>query len=437
MQGFIAQLVDVEGALGEPLRDALAEAGCLDIDAEARVGDILLSQSDEDQPRLVVLAVHNGNVSNLQRLVAASLPITVLVICDEQDMDLVFAAGAAQIVPRPVRRRELLSRIREAMRRSSSDDRRQRRERTMSDAIVALQREKHDLERLVCVDTLTGIANRRHAMELLSSEWKRAAREKTRLGLIMIDLDCFHSYNEHYGHLGGDACLKRVADAMVRCLRRPSDFLGRYGGEEFMAVLPNTDAVGAKIVAERLRATVEALAIPHEASSCSASVTITAGFASIRVLPDDSLESLIAAADGALIQAKLYGRNRVGGIAPLVRPSRISAQAWERYAPVYIDPWFAARVPPFLGMVKEQVRELSDTVRNGERRSGIAMRRLRNSAHDLGLVAVEMLFHDIEEALREGEIASVRRAAEELLHYVTHVQVIYRRTEDEDAAGVA
>ena len=99
----------------------------------------------------------------------------------------------------------------------------------------------------------------------------------------MVDLDIFHAYDELYGHIGGDTCLQRVCEAMARSLRRPSDLLGRYRGEEFI-VVSNTDAVGAQIVAERIRASVTALAIPHASSSCSNVVTITAGFASVRVI---------------------------------------------------------------------------------------------------------------------------------------------------------
>ena len=430
--GFIAQLVDVETENAGVVREALGDSGCLDIDASANVGSILLARTEQLQPRLVVISIHRGNIAGLQRLAGSALPIPTIAICDEIDIDLAFAAGATQVVTRPIRRRELIGRVREAMRDRNANERRASRERSMSDAIVALQREKQHLERLVCVDPLTGIANRRHAMELLSSEWKRAAREQLPLALVMIDLDCFHSYNERYGHLGGDDCLQKVADAMVRCLRRPSDFLGRYGGEEFMAVLPNTDAVGAKIVAERLRAAVEALRIPHEASTCANVVTTTVGFASIRVMSGDAPEMLIAAADAALLQAKSLGRNRVGGVAPLVRPSRVSAQMWERYAPVYVDPWFADRVPAFLEKVKHEIASLAESVRYGEHRSGLTMRRLRNSAHELGLVGVEILIHDVEVALREGELPLLRNATEELLQYVLHVQIVYRRTEDSD-----
>lgn len=430
MAGFIAQLIDVQDDNTAVLREALAEAGCVDIDPSATVGDVVLG-SEQPHRHLVVISIHRGNVAALQRLAGAAMKLAILAICDEIDIDLVFRAGATQVVTRPLRRRELAGRIREATRGTAAVD--AGRERRMSDTIVALQREKQDLERLVCVDPLTGIANRRHAMELLASEWKRAAREQLPVALIMIDLDCFHAYNESYGHPGGDACLQRVADVMVRCLRRPSDYLGRYGGEEFMAVLPNTDAVGAKIVAERLRSAVEALRIPHASSTCSDVVTITVGFASIRVLPCDAMERLIAAADGALLEAKSFGRNRVGGVAPLVRPSRVSAQQWEKYLPVYVDPWFADRVPAFLASVKEQVVSVSESVRHGERRSGAAVRRLRTTARELGLIAIELLIRDIEQALREGELPALRTAAEELLQYVTHVQVIYRRTEDDDA----
>ena len=167
-----------------------------------------------------------------------------------------------------------------------------------------LQREKHDLERIVCVDSLTGVANRRHTLAMYEAEWKRSARDGTPLSMIMIDLDHFHQFNESYGHPGGDACLRRVAADMVACLRRPSDFLGRYGGEEFVAVLANTDAMGARLVAERLRAAVEGLAIPHQGSSCSKVVTISVGFATTHPKPELASETLLHAADHSLLAAK-------------------------------------------------------------------------------------------------------------------------------------
>lgn len=429
-----AQIIDADADTSAIVRNTLADAGCLDIVTMTSTAPALF---EIDVPELAVVCVQDGNVATLHRLASARRDVPVVAICDEDDIDLAFVAGAAQCCTRPIRERELLGRIRDAMRTRSSERRRANRERKMSDTIVALQREKQDLERLVCVDALTGIANRRHAMDLLSAEWKRAARDNRPLGLVMIDVDCFHNYNEQYGHLGGDTCLQRVVEAMARSLRRPSDFLGRYGGEEFMAVLPNTDAVGAKIVAERLRAAVEALAIPHCASLCAHVVTVTVGFAAIRVLPDDSIDRLIAAADAALLRAKANGRNRVGGEAPLVRPSRVSAQRWERYAPVYADPWFADQIPAYLQQVQSDVRTLLETAREGERRGGVGFQRLRGTADEIGLRGVATLIRDVEAGMRDGDLARLRQAAEELIQYVTHVQVIYRRPPERPQPAIA
>lgn len=422
MHAFTAQLIDADGELAG-LQEALADAGCLDIDV-ATHGTLITSLCDR-KPDLAVICVHRGDCSTVQRIARHGVP--VLAVCDEADIDAAFVAGAMQCMTRPLRRRELAGRIREAMRSRGASG---TRERKLSDTIAALQREKQDLERLVCVDALTGIANRRHAMELLAGEWKRCARDQRPLALVMIDLDYFHAYNEHYGHPGGDACLRRAVDAMVRCLRRPSDFLGRYGGEEFMAVLPNTDAVGAKIVAERLRAAVEALALPHAGSQCSPHVTISVGFSAMHILPNDSQELLVTAADSFLLQAKAQGRNRVGGHAPLVRPSRVSAQRWEQYAPVYVDPWFADRIPSYLEAVQREARAQVETLGTSERGGGLTLRRLEDHANRYGLIAISMLLRDLGVAVREADVTLLRGAAEELIQYATHVQVVYRRTAD-------
>jgi diguanylate cyclase (GGDEF)-like protein len=427
---FIAHLVDTDTDT-DVVREALADIGCLDSVAMPSVLPRDAYGDDSPLPDLVVVGVRESNLVMLRQLVATVRDVPLVAVCDEADIEAVLACGAAHTATRPLRRRELGARIRDAVKNRNLASRRAVRERKMSETIRALQREKQDLERLVCVDALTGVANRRHAMELLAAEWKRSARDHLPLALVMIDLDCFHAYNEQYGHLGGDACLQQVVAAMARCLRRPSDFVGRYGGEEFMAVLPNTDALGAKLVAERMRAAVEELAIPHDASTAARSVTITAGFAAVRVLADvsDSIDRLIAGADSALLRAKLDGRNRVGGDAPLVRPARrMSSQRWHEFAPVYADPWFADRIPPFLEATETEIRELVETARRGERRSGLALQRLHRAATSLGLPAVATLIGEVEVAVRDAELDALRDGAEQLIEYVTHVQVIYRRT---------
>lgn len=427
---FTALVIDDDPIHSGLVRDALADAGCIDIDALCSYEAVLaFSTEAARRPDLVVMSLVDANTACLRDLAVRLVDVPILVLCSEDLLDAAFAAGAADCVTTPVRVRELAGRIREAMRARSEAARRATRERKMSDAIVALQREKQDLERLVCVDSLTGVANRRHALALLDAEWRRSAREHLPLGVVMIDLDCYHAYNEQYGHLGGDACLQRVTEAMVTCLRRPSDFLGRYGGEEFIAVLPNTDAVGAKIVAERLRAAVEALAIPHEASVCARVVTITAGFASFKVLGDLTVDKLIAAADTALLRAKAGGRNRIDGDAPLVRPTRISAQRWQRFAPVFADPWFADRIPGFLAEVHDEATGVLAALRTNADLGAIrvAAQVLRTTSQQFGFQLIGRLADELEQACAVENIAAMREAAEELVQYVTHVQVVYRR----------
>ncbi|HEY6034805.1 MAG TPA: diguanylate cyclase, partial [Kofleriaceae bacterium] len=261
------------------LRDALRDAGCTVVAMVSPEVAVTAIANGASLPDLVVLALAGESLGPLQQIARAHRDLMTIVICESHRIDAVLLAGAAECVVTPVRPQELRGRIRHALRTRDAARQRAEREQRLSAAIVALENEKQQLERLACVDPLTGVANRRHTLSLLKAEWRRSSRERLPLALVMIDLDCFHAYNELYGHLGGDACLRRVNEAMATSLRRPSDYLGRYGGEEFLAVLPNTDAGGARIVAERLRKAVEALGLPHMASTCSDVVTITAGFA--------------------------------------------------------------------------------------------------------------------------------------------------------------
>lgn len=427
---FKALIIEPESARTTDVCEALADAGCVDI-ATTSYDEALALLQGGGVPDIAVLDLTGSDLQRVQHLARAGRDLPLLVVCDERDLDSVLLAGAADCVTTPVRSRELLGRIRGVLRDRAAARHRAHRERRMSDALVALQREKETLERLACVDSLTGIANRRHALTLLAAEWRRSLRDHRPLGVVMIDLDCYHAYNEQYGHLGGDECLRIVCEGMARCLRRPSDLLGRYGGEEFIAVLPETDAVGAKIVAERLRASVEALGIPHAASTCAHVVTITAGFASLRPTTDIAMDRLIAAADGALLRAKVQGRNRIEGDAPLVRPSRVSAQSWQRFEPVNADPWFAERIPSCLSEAHAGARTIIDAMRANEPlRIVETASRIRCSARELGLPVVEKHVTELEQASLAWDVTAARKAADVLIQYVTHVQVIYRRAND-------
>jgi diguanylate cyclase (GGDEF)-like protein len=173
-----------------------------------------------------------------------------------------------------------------------------------------LQHAYKTLHRQSEIDPLTGIANRRYFMKQVEKEYRRAIRKQSPVTLIMADIDFFKRYNDTYGHLEGDTCLKRVAEAMKATLKRPGDCIARYGGEEFVIMLPDTPLHNALHVAKRLRAAVEALQIPTSASSCAKVVTVSLGVAS--VLPEEaSYEVLAKMADDALYRAKKMGKNRV------------------------------------------------------------------------------------------------------------------------------
>jgi len=178
---------------------------------------------------------------------------------------------------------------------------------------LELKRQRDLLRNLSNIDGLTGIPNRRRLDELLEQEWARAARNQTPLSVMMIDIDFFKQFNDHYGHLAGDDCLKAIAQLLATSARRPADFVARYGGEEFVCILPDTDYVGAKALAEQVRKNVEMLAIPHQSSQVAEVVTVSIGVASVAAPHEDTPNGLIKAADAKLYEAKRKGRNRIAG----------------------------------------------------------------------------------------------------------------------------
>jgi len=169
------------------------------------------------------------------------------------------------------------------------------------------------LENLSSTDGLTGIPNRRNFDQFLDREWRSALRNLAPLSLIMMDVDYFKLYNDHYGHLVGDDCLRQVAQTLARTLLRPLDLVARYGGEEFACVLPDTEHEGAVGVAARLREKIEALNIPHVASPIADHITLSFGVATLIPQADQLPSFLIERADLLLFEAKQQGRNQVKG----------------------------------------------------------------------------------------------------------------------------
>ena len=180
-----------------------------------------------------------------------------------------------------------------------------------------LQRAFHMVEALAAVDGLTGVANRRRFDEVLQTEWRRAQRDRNACSLLLMDLDHFKNYNDIYGHMAGDRCLRQAAEAINEVLQRPGDLLARYGGEEFAVILPDTSQDGAIEIAEQIRFVVEKLRVPHGGNPHSV-VTVSVGCATEMPESNSDVAELVQRADSALYKAKSLGRNRVEAALPVL-----------------------------------------------------------------------------------------------------------------------
>ncbi len=192
----------------------------------------------------------------------------------------------------------------------------------------ALEALNQTLEKLAMQDGLTGLANRRQFDLSLQAEFSRAMRDASSLALIMIDVDCFKQYNDIYGHAAGDECLRAIGAAVAQAKRRPGDVTARYGGEEMVVLLPETDVAGALLVAENIRKAIQKLALKHPGNAAGL-VTVSAGvnaFAPVR--HHNRPIELVESADRALYMAKAGGRNRVCSQAgpPAARLAPLAAQ---------------------------------------------------------------------------------------------------------------
>jgi len=173
----------------------------------------------------------------------------------------------------------------------------------------SLQQANQELRRMAHLDGLTQVANRIAFDQYFTSEFRRHRREDTPLSLIMCDVDHFKHFNDTYGHIQGDDCLRTIAQAIATVLKRPGDMVARYGGEEFAIVLPNTDLDGSQVIAEAIHTEIARLAVPHQGLSMTERVTVSMGIASQPQINASNATELTRAADYALYQAKAQGRN--------------------------------------------------------------------------------------------------------------------------------
>jgi len=237
--------------------------------------------------------------------------IMVTARTEESDLAEAFAAGAIDYITKPIKVIEMLARLRSALTLKHELDGRRARQQELVEVTRQLREANQSLQRLSTLDALTGVPNRRSFNNSLYREWGRAVRDGVPISFIMIDVDYFKAYNDHYGHPQGDECLRQVAKTLHDQVKRPGDILARYGGEEFVALLTHTGVEGATAVAEAFRASVERLDLRHEHSAAADHVTLSLGVAS--TIPDrhSTPDDLVSAADQALYEAKHQGRNRV------------------------------------------------------------------------------------------------------------------------------
>ena len=181
------------------------------------------------------------------------------------------------------------------------------------DMLLQLKVTRDELDRAARLDSLTQIYNRREFDRAMTQEWRRCARSRVPLSLLMVDIDYFKKYNDHYGHLAGDGCIRMLAQTMKESVDRTADLVCRYGGEEFGILLPDTGVEGALKVAENIQQRINALEIPHETSDVSDYVTVSVGCFTMLPTQNGDMTALIAGADKRLYRAKNSGRNKIVG----------------------------------------------------------------------------------------------------------------------------
>ena len=283
-----ANLLALESILEQPALNII----------KAHSGSEALAYLLEHEFALILLDVQMPNMDGLEfaELVRGTqktknVPI-IFITANDQDMDTIrraYKIGAVDFLFKPIDEIILKNKVQ---------------------VFLDLYSQRKTLEFLSSFDGLTGITNRRYFDEHLKIEWDRAHEDSALLGLIIIDVDHFKLYNDNYGHLAGDDCLKKVADSISKSLKRSTDFVSRYGGEEFVVILPGANFSSAMRIAENIRADVEAMKIPHELSEASDYVTVSLGASSMMPIKESSPEELIKKADKALYRAKENGRNR-------------------------------------------------------------------------------------------------------------------------------
>lgn len=312
-------LVDDQAMIGEAVRRALANEAGIDFhfccDPHEAVAVALQIKPTVILQDLVMPGVDGLSLLPAYRAQGQLRDVPIIVLSSKEDPQIksaAFSAGANDYLVKLPDVIELVARIRYHSRSYLALQQRDEAFRALRESQQQLLETNLVLQRMMKSDGLTGLANRRHFDEYLDIEWKRAMRESNQLSLIMIDVDYFKKYNDHFGHVAGDEVLRMLGKTMAEACSRASDLAARYGGEEFAMVLPGTSGGGARLQAEKLRRAVEELNIGHNMPAPGAHVTVSIGIATMTPVQGQDPVVLVEKADQGLYQAKASGRNQVG-----------------------------------------------------------------------------------------------------------------------------
>lgn len=310
-------LVDDQNIVAEALRRMLADEADIDYhyvsDPAAAINEALSFKPTVILQDLVMPDIDGLTLLKFYHSNPETNTIPVMVLSTKEDPKIkseAFALGASDYLVKFPDKIEVIARIHAHSRSFLAQQQRDEAYRALKMLKKELEEKNIELERLSSQDGLTGISNRRIFDEFTKKEWGRAARDNNLLSLILIDIDHFKTYNDNYGHQGGDDCLRQVAQKLASAVKRPSDLVARYGGEEFAVVMPGTDIEGAKSIAAALCEGVSSMGLPHAHSSTADHVTISLGVASMMPSAEAKPEDLIEKADEALYKAKESGRNQ-------------------------------------------------------------------------------------------------------------------------------
>lgn len=311
-------LVDDQAIVGEAVRRALAGQDNVDFHFCSEATNALAT-AERIAPTVIlqdlIMPGHDGLAlvrEYRSHPATRNVPVIVLSSRDEATTKRdAFAAGANDYLVKLPDTIELLARVRHHTMGYISRQQRDEAYHALRQSQRDLLEANFELQRLMNMDGLTGINNRRRFDEYTLVEWRRASRERLPFALLLADVDAFKAYNDTYGHLAGDDVLRQIAQVIQASCKRPADLPARYGGEEFAIVLPSTDSAGAAHIAETFRESIADLAIPHAGSTASDRVTVSVGGAACVPGEAQNLVELMHLADRALYEAKSSGRNRV------------------------------------------------------------------------------------------------------------------------------